>query len=112
MVVIRILRPEGGRFNVVGTVDRRGKTAMKDEAAPPVREPMTSDRMRWALDHIGWGQRELARRLAVNESRVRKMARGINEIPPELAAWLETLAKVHAAFPMPTGWRALQDVED
>jgi ribosome-binding protein aMBF1 (putative translation factor) len=66
---------------------------------------MSPDRMRWALEQIGWGQRELARRLAANESTIRAMARGNREIPIELAVWLETLASVHISLPKPAGWR-------
>lgn len=67
--------------------------------------PMTTDRMRWCLDQIGWPQRELARRLHANESTVRAMARGMRDIPPELAEWLEELATFHHRIGTPKGWR-------
>lgn len=73
-------------------------------AIPASGFPMSTDRLRWCLDCIGWGQRELARILEVDESTIRKMARGKHAIPEHLAEWLETLAAVHFSHPLPKGW--------
>ena len=65
---------------------------------------MNATRLRECLEAMGWSQRGLAEMLGLHETRVRRWARGLGDVPPEVAAWLETLAAVHAAHPMPTGW--------
>lgn len=65
---------------------------------------MTSTRLRECLDLMGWSQRGLGEMLGLHETRVRRWARGLLDVPPEVADWLETLAAVHAAHPMPDGW--------
>ena len=64
---------------------------------------MTSTRLRECLDALGWSQRGLADMLGLHETRVRRWARGLVEVPPEVAQWLETLAATHAAHPLPAG---------
>ena len=66
---------------------------------------MTPTRLRECLDLLHWSQRGLADVLAYSEGTVRGWARGARDVPPEVAAWLETLAAVHQAHPMPEGWR-------
>ena len=66
---------------------------------------MTSTRLRECLDALGWSQRGLADMLGLHETRVRRWARGLVEVPPEVAQWLETLAATHAAHPLPAGWQ-------
>ncbi len=65
---------------------------------------MNATRLRECLTLMGWSQRGLAEMLGLHETRVRRWARGLMDVPPEVAAWLETLAAVHAAHPMPAGW--------
>ncbi len=65
---------------------------------------MTPTRLRECLTALGWSQRGLADMLEVHETRVRRWARGLLDVPPEVAAWLETLAAVHVAHPAPAGW--------
>ena len=65
---------------------------------------MTPTRLRECLDALGWSQRGLADLLGIHETRVRRMARGLVEVPGEVAEWLETLAAIHAAHPLPKGW--------
>ena len=62
---------------------------------------MTPTRLRECLDALGWTQRGLARMLNRQEGTVRQWARGAVQIPPDVAAWLETLAAVHERHPAP-----------
>lgn len=70
---------------------------------------MTPTRLRECLAALGWSQRGLADHLGVHETRVRRMARGALPIAPEVAAWLELLAELHLAHPLPEGWTKQQD---
>jgi transcriptional regulator with XRE-family HTH domain len=54
-----------------------------------------------ALRTIGWSQRELARRIGVDETRVRRWARGAAPVPEDVAAWLASAAAWHAEHPPP-----------
>jgi ribosome-binding protein aMBF1 (putative translation factor) len=65
---------------------------------------MTPTRLRECLDLIGWSQRALADTLGLHETRVRRWATGRYPVPDNVAAWLERLAKAHAAHPLPDGW--------
>jgi plasmid maintenance system antidote protein VapI len=62
---------------------------------------VTPDRLRECLDLIGWTQRGLADHLGVHETRTRRWAAGHYPVPPEVALWLERLAKAHADNPAP-----------
>lgn len=62
---------------------------------------MTSDRLLDRLAVIGWSLRQLSVRLGCDETRVRRWAAGQQQIPPNVAAWLEKLAEAHEAAPMP-----------
>lgn len=66
---------------------------------------MTPNRFRNCLAVLGWTQRGLAANLQCDDRLVRRWASGEAEIPPGVAAWLETLAKVHEAAPPPQGWK-------
>ncbi|MGE4045620.1 MAG: helix-turn-helix domain-containing protein [Acetobacteraceae bacterium] len=68
--------------------------------------------MSWALDVIGWPARELARRIHTNESSVRQMLRGRRGVPDVLGIWLETLAQMMIALPVPFTWREKVDAGD
>jgi len=54
-----------------------------------------------ALRTIGWSQRELARRVGVDETRVRRWARDAARMPDDVAAWLAEAAAWHAEHPPP-----------
>jgi transcriptional regulator with XRE-family HTH domain len=54
-----------------------------------------------ALRTIGWSQRELARRLNVGETQVRRWVAGQAPIPPALEIWLAKAADWHAKHPPP-----------
>ena len=66
---------------------------------------MSPDRFRECLALLRWSQRGLADALECDNRLVRRWAAGDAEIPASVAAWLETLAKVLAEMPAPTGWR-------
>jgi transcriptional regulator with XRE-family HTH domain len=65
---------------------------------------MTPTRLRECLTALHWSQRGLADVLTYSEGTVRGWARGAREIPEAVAVWLEELAAVHEARPLPTGW--------
>lgn len=65
---------------------------------------MTPARLRWCLDQVGWSTRHLAGVLGCDERLVRRWLSGQFTIPPKVGAWLEALAAVHAANPVPD-WR-------
>jgi ribosome-binding protein aMBF1 (putative translation factor) len=62
----------------------------------PTAGPMTPTRLRECLAIIGWSQRQLASMIAIDSSRVRRMATGEEPISPTLQAGLEELAEAHA----------------
>ena len=66
---------------------------------------MSPTRLRECLALLHWSQRGLADVLRYSEGTVRGWARGARPIPPEVAEWLETLAAVHLAHPLPDGWQ-------
>ena len=66
---------------------------------------MTPESFRAALDTIGWGQRELSRRLQCDDRMVRRWAGGALRVPEPIARWLDTLARFHGRHGAPEGWR-------
>lgn len=62
---------------------------------------MTGAELAAALQTIGWSQRELARRLKVGETQVRRWVAGAAPMPPALMAWLAKAAAWHAKHPPP-----------
>ena len=62
---------------------------------------MSPTRLRECLAALDWTQRGLARLLGRPEGTVRQWARGAVQIPPDVAAWLETLARAHERHPAP-----------
>jgi transcriptional regulator with XRE-family HTH domain len=54
-----------------------------------------------ALRTIGWSQRELARRVRVEETRVRRWVAGKAPMPLDLVAWLAKAAVWHERHPPP-----------
>lgn len=66
---------------------------------------MTPERMSECLSLVRWSQRGLADALECDDRLVRRWAAGEAEIPAGVAAWLETLGKVHAEIPPPRTWR-------
>lgn len=66
---------------------------------------MTAHRFREVLRLLHWSGRGLADLLACDERLIRRWAAGTNLIPVPVAAWLETLASVHAKHPPPGDWK-------
>jgi DNA-binding transcriptional regulator YiaG len=68
---------------------------------------MTPTRFRECLDALDWSQRGIARTLDRQEGTVRQWARGVVQIPDDVAGWLETLARFHEQHPAPVRAAAL-----
>jgi hypothetical protein len=66
---------------------------------------MTPTRLHECLQILGWSQRELADRIGMGERNARRWAKGEIEVPAAIAVWLESLAAVFAAHPVPENWR-------
>ncbi|MFC7739053.1 nuclease [Roseomonas sp. GCM10028921] len=62
---------------------------------------MTPDRFRECLSLLHWSQRGLADILSMDESYVRRMARGTRPIHEDIATWLERRAQAMEADPPP-----------
>jgi transcriptional regulator with XRE-family HTH domain len=62
---------------------------------------VTSPTLAEALRTIGWSQRELARRVGVDETRVRRWLAGKAPMPLDLVAWLAKAAVWHERHPPP-----------
>ena len=67
---------------------------------------MSPDRFRDCLAALRWSQRGLAEMLATHTTTVRRWATGDAIIPSNVAQWLEELAGLHHARPLPSGWCA------
>ncbi|WP_424138676.1 hypothetical protein [Roseomonas chloroacetimidivorans] len=63
---------------------------------------MTPTRLRECIALLRWSQRGLADALGIDEARVRKWARGVGEVPEDIAAWLERRAEAMASDPPPS----------
>jgi hypothetical protein len=68
-------------------------------------QTMTPDRFSECLLHIRWTPINIASALQCELSWIEALEAGNEEVPAELAAWLETLAKAHEAFPAPATYR-------
>ena len=66
---------------------------------------MTPTRLRQFLAALYWTQRGLARLLDRQEGTVRQWARGVVQIPEDVAVWLENLAQFHERNPAPRSER-------
>lgn len=66
---------------------------------------MTPPRFIECLAYLFWSLDDLAEILECEDGLVHAWAAGQEEIPPNLAAWLETLAKCHEAAGVPTTWK-------
>jgi transcriptional regulator with XRE-family HTH domain len=62
---------------------------------------MSPTRLRECLEALNWTQRGLARVLERQEGTVRQWARGVVQIPADVAAWLDKLAHYHERNPPP-----------
>jgi transcriptional regulator with XRE-family HTH domain len=62
---------------------------------------MTAKEFRDALEMIGWGQRDVVRRVNMSQTHVRRWASGEYPVPEEVAVWLAKLAAAHADTPPP-----------
>lgn len=66
---------------------------------------MTSDRFNECLRVIRWTPINIASALQCELSWIEALEAGNEEVPAGLAAWLETLAKVHEELPPPVTYR-------
>jgi len=66
---------------------------------------MTPAGFRAALEEIGWSRRQLAQRLECDTKLANRWATGGAPIPPQIARWLEQLARVLERNPPPNDWR-------
>jgi hypothetical protein len=71
---------------------------------------MAPARFREVLRTLSWTVPNLAAVLAVRVEVVQSWQDGLEPIPPNIARWLQTLAKVHEDHPCPDGW--FEDGED
>jgi hypothetical protein len=62
---------------------------------------MTPDRFRKCLEALSWSGRGLADLLDIDERQIRRWSSGQYAIPPNIAVWLETLARFHEQNPPP-----------
>ena len=92
-------------------------TADASDAPPPPPAfqagsgvPMSTDRLRWCIDLVGWSPRELARQAPTSEDSCRAMVRGRKRVPDELAEWVEEL--VALVLRGPRNWRNSATVRD
>lgn len=69
---------------------------------------MTPDRFRQCLGALRWSHNDLAGLLDVDTRQVRRWASGDHAVPERIAAWLETLARIHEANPPPGASRLPQ----
>ncbi len=61
---------------------------------------MTPTRLAECLALIGWRRQDLANQTKIDERQIRRWEAGAT-IPPPIAAWLERMARYHAANPAP-----------
>ena len=58
-----------------------------------------------AVETLGWTRYQLSRRLGCDHNLPARWADGSAAVPPQIARWLERLARAHIANPTPTDWR-------
>lgn len=63
-----------------------------------------AERFREMLALLRWTQRGFASIIGADDRLVRRWAAGEADMPAEILVWLETLAAVHVANPVPN-WR-------
>jgi len=71
---------------------------------PEFTIPMTAERLNWCLETIGWSRSVLAERLDIEGTTVARMCQGKSGIPNRVAVWIDTLAKIVLAVPVPHLW--------
>lgn len=62
---------------------------------------MTPTRFRACLEALGWSQRHLSTLLACDTNLPTRWARGVAQVPPGVAAWLDALASHAETMPPP-----------
>lgn len=75
------------------------------EPPEPFSLPYRGDRLRWAIEVIGWDHNQCGRRLDMDRGTLRQMLANRRFIPDVLAIWIEGLAQYHLTFAKPMGWR-------
>lgn len=74
------------------------------EPPVPFDLPYPGERLKWAIDVVGWNHNYFADRMGLDRGSMRQMFRGSRFIPDVLGLWMETLAQFHLTFPKPLGW--------
>jgi hypothetical protein len=69
-------------------------------------EPASLPILARAVASIGWDRKGLARRLGMNERKLRRVLDGEAPAPAALSAWLLELASAHERWPTPAAYRA------
>ena len=85
----------------------RAESSKPDAEPSTSAAPMSPRRLLVCLAVIGWSGHELARRTGHSQTTVRRWTNGEAPMPPDVAAWVETLAACHRAHPVPRTEREL-----
>ena len=85
----------------------RAESSKPDAGPSASAAPMSPRRLLVCLAVIGWSGHEMARRTGRPQTTVRRWATGEVPVPPDVAAWVETLAACHRAHPAPRAEREL-----
>lgn len=94
-------------FEHIPEIDIPGESAVPYVLPEPPGKfalPMTTERINWCLEVLGWSRSELARRLDVSDATASQMIRGKRFTPNRVAVWLESLAQMVRALPTPFLW--------
>jgi hypothetical protein len=75
------------------------------EPPVPFSLPYPGERLRWAIEVVGWSVNHFAARIDMAQGSVRQMLENKRFIPEPLAYWIEGLARVHMSAQKPVGWR-------
>lgn len=74
------------------------------EPPTPFELPYKGERLRWAIQVIGWDINQFADRLHMNRASLRQMLKGRRFIPDALGIFAEMHAQFYLSFPEPMGW--------
>ena len=66
---------------------------------------MTPKRFLETLDCVHWTPSQVATLLGCSKELVEAWAKGTEEIPPQIAVWLEAMAEAHEAVGVPRNFR-------
>jgi transcriptional regulator with XRE-family HTH domain len=74
------------------------------KAPAPFTLPLTTQRLNWQLDVLGWSRNELARRTEVSNSKAAQWVQGKSFLPNRIAVWLEMLTQAMLGLGRPLLW--------